>query len=106
MSASVVASFTACTIVNSVSLFVDDEEGCAVVVPERDDEVIGVFQAVFDRSVPVAVGAMTPETRFTSVKMVRIVPLPILDELTSSRTLGTAIWWGTASLFLASTAGG
>ena len=53
MSASVVASFTACTIVNSVSLFVDDEEGCAVVVPERDDDAIAVLEVVFDRRVPV-----------------------------------------------------
>ena len=89
---------------NSVSLFVDNEEGCAVVVPERDDDVIAVLEAVFDRSVPVAVGAMTPETRFTSVKNVRIVPLQIIDELTSCRILGTSLWWGTASLFLARTA--
>ena len=103
-SASVVVSFIACTIVNSVSLFVDDEEVCAVVVPERDDDVIAVLEAVFDRSIPVAVGAMTPETHFTSVKKVRIVPLQIIDELTSCRILGTSLWWGTASLFLTSTA--
>ena len=46
---------------------------------------------------------MTPETHFTSEKRVRIITLPILNELTSCRTLGTALWWGTASLFLAST---
>ena len=36
-----------------VSLFVDDEEGCAVVVPEHYDDVIAVLDAVFDRRVPV-----------------------------------------------------
>ena len=92
VSASLVASFQACSIVNSVSLFVDDEEVCAVVVPERDEEVIAVLEAVFDRNVPVAVGAMTHETRFTSVKKVLIVPLLILDEFTSCWTLRTALW--------------
>ena len=46
---------------------------------------------------------MTNETRFTSEKRVPIDPLPILDELASCRTLGAALWWGTVSLFLAST---
>ena len=51
-SASLVSSFTAYTIVNSVSLFVD-QEGCTVVVPVHDDDVIAVLEAVFHRSVSV-----------------------------------------------------
>ena len=46
---------------------------------------------------------MTNETSFTSEKRVRIITFQIIDELVSCRTRGAALWWGTASLFLAST---